>query len=60
MGLIHATGKHEIKLSTELLAILKQNMNSAVGMAVSLEPKGGSKTGAPTGPILYQGAIDII
>jgi len=60
MGLIPASGKREVKLSSELLAILKQNMTSAVGMAVSLEPKGGSTTGAPTGPILYQGAIDVI
>jgi len=60
MGLMPASGKREIKLSAELLAILHQNMTSAVGMAVSLEPKGGSTTGAPTGPILYQGAIDVI
>ncbi len=60
MGLIPASGMRELKLSNELLAILKQNMQTAVGMAVSLEPKGGSTTGAPTGPILYQGTIDVI
>jgi len=60
LGLIPASGNREVKLPPELLALLKQNMNSAIGMAVSLEPSGGSTTGAPTGPILYQGAIDII
>jgi Uncharacterized protein conserved in bacteria len=29
----------------------------ASGLAVSLEPAGGSPTGAPTGPVLYQGAL---
>jgi anti-sigma-K factor RskA len=60
MGLMPSSGAKDIKLTAELFAILKQNMNSAVGMAVSLEPKGGSPTGAPTGPILYQGAINVI
>ncbi len=60
MGLIPASGTQELKLSRKLLAILKHNMPTAVGMAVSLEPKGGSPTGAPTGPILYQGTIDVI
>lgn len=60
MGLIPASGKSDIKLSGKLLSILKQSLDSAVGMAVSLEPKGGSTTGAPTGPILYQGNIELI
>lgn len=30
---------------------------AAAGLAVSLEPKGGSPTGLPTGPVLYQGAL---
>lgn len=28
-----------------------------IALAVSLEPKGGSPTGQPTGPVLYQGAL---
>lgn len=32
----------------------------AKGLAVSLEPSGGSPTGLPTGPILYTGAISAI
>jgi len=30
---------------------------AAGGLAVSLEPAGGSPTGAPTGPVLYQGTV---
>jgi anti-sigma-K factor RskA len=32
----------------------------AKGLAISLEPAGGSPTGAPTGPILYTGKIETI
>jgi anti-sigma-K factor RskA len=32
----------------------------AKGLAISLEPAGGSPTGAPTGPILYTGRIETI
>ncbi len=60
MGLMPASGESDIKLSAALFAVLKQNLKFASGMAVSLEPKGGSPTGAPTGPILYQGAISVI
>lgn len=28
-----------------------------IALAVSLDPKGGSPTGRPTGPVLYQGAL---
>lgn len=30
-------------------------LNAAAGMAMSVEPKGGSPTGRPTGPVLYSG-----
>ena len=30
-------------------------INSAVALAMSVEPKGGSPTGLPTGPVIYQG-----
>lgn len=32
-----------------------QRLDGATGLAVSLEPPGGSPTGAPTGPVLYSG-----
>lgn len=41
----------------ELNAVLNQLLEPGVGMAVSLEPPGGSPTGAPTGPIVYSGSV---
>ncbi|MFP3656579.1 anti-sigma factor, partial [Burkholderia sp. SIMBA_052] len=29
-------------------------------LAVSLEPHGGSPTGQPTGPVLYQGQLTVL
>jgi len=34
---------------------LAVKINQASGLAMSVEPKGGSPTGVPTGPILYKG-----
>ena len=34
-------------------------LKGATGLAVSLEPPGGSPTGAPTGPVLYSGKLDL-
>ena len=34
-----------------------QRLLQAAGLAVSLEPRGGSPTGAPTGPVLYQATL---
>jgi anti-sigma-K factor RskA len=34
---------------------LRDAINSALALAMSVEPKGGSPTGLPTGPVLYQG-----
>jgi anti-sigma-K factor RskA len=34
---------------------LQQAIDSARALAMSVEPKGGSPTGLPTGPVLYQG-----
>ena len=34
---------------------LAEMIDTAQGMAMSVEPKGGSPTGQPTGPVLYQG-----
>jgi len=56
VGLIHASQKTEIYLSEKLLGAIKQ----AGGVAVSLEPMGGSPTGLPTGPVLYQGKLQIL
>jgi anti-sigma-K factor RskA len=53
LGLIPATGKVSIKLVTQAGLSLPE----VPALAVSLEPKGGSPTGAPTGPVLYSGAL---
>lgn len=39
----------------ELPAELVGQLNGSAGMAMSVEPKGGSPTGKPTGPVLYSG-----
>lgn len=44
-------------VDAELPAELRPLLASAQGLAVSLEPAGGSPTGAPTGPVVYQAAI---
>lgn len=51
LGLIPATGTAKLEVPNRLRAALA---NQAI-VAVSLEPAGGSPTGAPTGPVLYQG-----
>lgn len=52
LGLLQHIGRITINLEQELIALLR----SGSVFAVSLEPDGGSPTGAPTGPVLYQGA----
>jgi anti-sigma-K factor RskA len=47
------TASVDAALSAELRPLLA----SAQGVAVSLEPAGGSPTGIPTGPVVYQAAI---
>lgn len=54
LGLLPVNGavtRHQV--SPALLALLR----NAKGLAISLEPAGGSPTGAPTGPVLYQAPI---
>jgi anti-sigma-K factor RskA len=49
LGLLPAAGE----VSRELTAAQRAALQSASKVAVSLEPAGGSRTGAPTGPVLY-------
>lgn len=51
LGLLPASGIKSIALSGSL----RQALADATALAVSLEPRGGSPTGQPTGPVLYQG-----
>jgi anti-sigma-K factor RskA len=49
LGLLPAAGE----LDRELTAAQQTALRTATKVAVSLEPAGGSTTGAPTGPVLY-------
>lgn len=52
LGLLPQQGKKLVKVPTQLVALLNTS-----GLAVSLEPVGGSPTGQPTGAVLYQGKL---
>jgi len=41
-----------------LAAPAEESLTNIPALAVSIEPPGGSPTGAPTGPVLYSGAIE--
>ncbi|MHC8312393.1 anti-sigma factor [Pseudomonas sp. GT1P32] len=53
LGVIPLGGKGRVELSDAQKALI----GKPIALAVSLEPKGGSPTGQPTGPVLYQGAL---
>lgn len=53
LGVLPMSGTMMMPLSEEKLKVLA----AAAGLAVSLEPKGGSPTGSPTGPVMFQGAL---
>lgn len=43
------------KAALKLVAAAEKSLDNVPALAVSLEPKGGSTTGAPTGPVLFTG-----
>lgn len=51
LGLVAFEEKHTLKLK----AVADESLGSVPTLAISLEPRGGSPTGAPTGPVLYTG-----
>ena len=53
LGLISATGVVRVALSGPA----DQALRNIPALAVSLEPRGGSPTGLPTGPVLYSGPV---
>lgn len=53
LGFIPASGMARVALAAPA-GITLQNIPA---LAVSLEPTGGSRTGKPTGPVLYSGAV---
>lgn len=54
MGLL-PTG--DAAVETELPPAVQSVLSDAQGLAISLEPAGGSPTGAPTGPVLHQASM---
>ncbi len=53
MGLLSPNGEKTLVLTDAIVT----KLSNAKGLAVSLEPQGGSPTGQPTGPVLYQGSV---
>lgn len=53
LGLLPPSGAVNERLSTAML----DTLSAASGLAVSVEPKGGSPTGQPTGPVVFTAAI---
>ena len=51
LGLVNAAGRTSIRLA----ASTGEALGAVPALAVSLEPRGGSPTGLPTGPVLYSG-----
>ena len=56
MGLIPATGIDRLPLRAPAGVVLQD----IPALAVSVEPPGGSPTGAPTGPVVYTGRVERI
>jgi anti-sigma-K factor RskA len=54
LGLIADSGVGQVVLP----ALPDVALANVSALAVSLEPAGGSKTGAPTGPVLYSGKVE--
>jgi anti-sigma-K factor RskA len=52
MGVVPVDASTDVKLSPEML----QQFGAGTVLAVTIEPKGGSPTGGPTGPIVAKGA----
>ena len=57
LGLIPAAPGAPNVVRLDLTAPVGQALQNIPALAVSLEPKGGSPTGLPTGPVLYSGPI---
>lgn len=55
LGVVKLEGDR--KATMALTDVLKAKMADGVALAISLEPLGGSVTGAPTGPVLYSGKL---
>jgi len=54
LGLLPVSGGQTV---TQLSPVLRQALQGQAGLAISIEPSGGSPTGAPTGPVVFQAAF---
>lgn len=54
LGVLPANGH---TLERDLPASMNQSLRATATLAISLEPTGGSPTGAPTGPVLFQAQL---
>lgn len=54
LGLLDDTGSTVLQVPEPINTLLKPGLS----MAVSIEPSGGSPTGAPTGPVVFSGSIN--
>jgi anti-sigma-K factor RskA len=57
LGVVHVRGGHVAEVA--LTDALKSRLAQGVALAISLEPVGGSLTGAPTGPVLWSGKLQV-
>ncbi len=57
LGLLPVSDSAEATVNTALSQALIALLRSANGLAISVEPEGGSPTGLPTGPVVYQSSI---
>lgn len=55
LGVLHRTG--ETRAEIVLGAVARARLAGGQVLAISLEPRGGSPTGAPTGPVLFTGKL---
>jgi anti-sigma-K factor RskA len=54
LGTMPSTKKMHMQLADALARLLQQGAT----IAISVEPPGGSRTGAPTGPVVVSGSLD--
>lgn len=57
LGLLPVSSNTEVNFSANLSPALLEILSSASGLAISIEPEGGSPTGLPTGPVVYQSTL---
>ena len=55
LGVVQAAARDERKIAAEISPLVAEGAT----LAISLEPAGGSATGAPTGPVLFTGTLEL-